>query len=143
MATQKDVMDLGVNGNSATGKTMDSENVVREQLLELLRGGHAHMRFTEAIENFPLALINAPLPNSEYTAWRLLEHIRIAQWDIVEFTRNAEHVSPPWPIGYWPPEGKTAGPREWEQTIAGFRTDLQAMLALVADPQTDLAAPLP
>ena len=122
---------------------MDSDNVVREQLLELLRGGHAHMRLTEAIDHFPMALMNAPLPNSEYTAWRLLEHLRIAQWDIVEFTRNARHVSPPWPSGYWPPEGQTASPREWEQTLAGFRGDLQAMLALVADPHTDLVAPLP
>jgi len=122
---------------------MDNENVLREQLLELLRGGHAHMRLMEAVEHFPMTLINAPLANSEYTAWRLLEHIRIAQWDIVEFTRNPQHVSPPWPIAYWPPVGKTAGPREWEATLAGVRSDLQAMLALVADPQTDLAAPLP
>jgi hypothetical protein len=122
---------------------MASENGAREQLLELLRGGHAHMRLAEAVEHFPMALINAPVPNSDYTAWRLLEHIRIAQWDIVEFTRNAEHVSPPWPIGYWPPAGQTAGPREWEQSIAGWRSNLEAMLALVGDPQTDLWAPLP
>jgi hypothetical protein len=69
--------------------------------------------------------------------------MRIAQWDILEFTRDAQHVSPPWPKGYWPPDGKTADPREWEQTLAGFRKDLQSMQALVEDAHTDLWAPLP
>ena len=83
-------------------------------------------------------------PNtSDYTAWRLLEHMRLAQWDILEFIRDAHHVSPPWPKGYWPPEGKTADAREWEQTITSFRQDLQAMQALVEDEHTDLEAPLP
>jgi DinB superfamily len=123
--------------------SMESEQVAREQLLDLLQGGNAHMRFTEAVDHFPMELINARLPSSDYTAWRLLEHMRIAQWDIVEFVRNAKHVSPPWPEGHWPPAGKVAGPRDWEQTIASFRDDLQAMVALVEDPQTDLWAPIP
>ena len=122
---------------------LDNGNVIREQLLDLLRGGNAHMHFTQAVDQFPVELINAQLAGSDYTAWRLLEHMRIAQWDILEFTRNAQHVSPPWPKGYWPPAGKLADRHEWEQTIAGFRDDRQAMLALVEDPQADLWAPLP
>lgn len=122
---------------------MEAGKVVREQLLELLGRGNAHMEYTHAIDQFPLELINAQLSTSDYTAWRLLEHMRLAQWDILEFIREAQHVSPPWPKGYWPPEGKTADPREWEETIAGFRRDLEAMEALVADEHTDLEAPLP
>jgi hypothetical protein len=121
---------------------MEVGQVVREQLLALLRGGNAHMDFAEAIDRFPLERINAQLPSSQYTAWRLLEHMRLAQWDIVEFVRDAHHVSPPWPTGYWPPDGKMADPREWEQTIAGFRNDLQAMQSLVENEHTDLWAPL-
>jgi len=122
---------------------MENQNAAREQLLDLLRGGNAHIRFTEAIDHFPLELINAPLPGSDYTAWRLLEHMRIAQWDIVEFVRNPKHVSPPWPIGYWPPAGKKAGPHDWEQTIAAFHQDLDDMQTLAEDPQADLWAPIP
>lgn len=122
---------------------MENGKVIREQLLDLLRGGNAHMDFAEAIDHFPLELINAQLPTSDYTPWRLLEHMRIAQWDIVEFIRNAQHVSPPWPEGHWPPEGKMADPREWEQTIASFRKDLKSMQALVEDERRDLSAPLP
>jgi hypothetical protein len=122
---------------------MEADKVVRKQLLDLLGGGNAHMDFTQAVEQFPLELINTPLPTSDYTAWRLLEHMRIAQWDILEFTRDPNHVSPPWPEGHWPPNGKTAGPREWEQTLASFRQDLQAMQALVQDEHTDLFGPIP
>jgi hypothetical protein len=123
--------------------TMEIGDVVRKQLLDLLRGGNAHMDFAEAVDHFALELINAQLPNSDYTAWRLLEHMRIAQWDILEFVRNAQHVSPPWPEGHWPPAGKVAGPREWEQTITSFHKDLQDLQALVEDEHTDLLAPLP
>ncbi len=122
---------------------MDIGQAVREQLLGLLRGGNAHMDFAQAIDDFPLERINTPLPGSDYTAWRLLEHMRLAQWDIVEFVRDAHHVSPPWPKGYWPPEGKIAGPREWEQTLASFRQDLETMQALVADEHTEPWAALP
>ena len=121
---------------------MNNSNVVRKQFLDLLRGGNAHQHFAQATDKFSMALINTKLPGSDYTAWRLLEHMRIAQWDIVEFTRNAQHVSPPWPQGYWPAAGKTADAQDWAQTLAGLHSDLEAMCALVADPHTDLSAPL-
>ena len=119
---------------------MEFANVGRKQLLDLVRGGNAHMDFAQAVDHFPMELINAQLPSSDYTAWRLLEHMRIAQWDILEFTRDAQHVSPPWPEGHWPPAGKMAGPREWEQTIASFRKDLLSMQALVEDARRRVAA---
>ncbi len=122
---------------------METQKIVRKQLLELLAGGHAHMRFDEAVDRFPMQAINAYPPGSSYTPWRLLEHMRIAQWDILEFVRNPHHVSPPWPVGYWPAEGESADPQKWEQTLQGFRADRDAMQALVENPETDLLGELP
>jgi hypothetical protein len=122
---------------------VNTEKTVREQLRFLLRGGNAHMRFDEAVDRFPLEQINTYPPGIPYTPWRLLEHIRIAQWDILEFIRNPHHVSPPWPEGYWPPETARAELQKWEQTIADFHADHRALEAIVADPDIDLFAPLP
>jgi hypothetical protein len=122
---------------------MEQEYVVREQLLQLLRGGNAHMVFDQAVEKFPMEKINARPPGSDYTPWRLLEHMRIAQWDILEFVRNPNHVSPPWPEGYWPPEGEAADESRWNETIEKFREDLQAMQGIVENPGTDLFGDLP
>ena len=121
---------------------MAADEVVREQLLALLRGGNAHMTFEEAIKGFPLAHINDYPPNVPYTPWHLLEHLRIAQWDILEFVRNPAHVSPPWPEGHWPAPDARADGEMWAGTIAAFQADMQAIQALVADPATDLYAPL-
>lgn len=122
---------------------MSTDDVVRQQLLQLLRGGNAHMTFEQAIEGFPLASINARPPNAPYTPWALLEHVRIAQWDILEFVRNPDHVSPEWPVGYWPPEGEVTDPAKWEATIEAFRADMRDLEAVVQDPITDLYADLP
>lgn len=122
---------------------MSDDQLVRQQLLSLLRGGNAHMTFDDAVADFPMDKINAQAPGLSYTPWRLLEHIRIAQWDIVEFVRNPGHVSPRWPEGYWPPEGELADEARWNQTIAGFTRDHAVLEALVEDPNTDLLGDLP
>ena len=122
---------------------MDSGEIIRKQLLDLLNGGNAHMGFNQAVEDFPMEFINTQPPGSDYTPWRLLEHVRIAQWDILEFIHNPEYISPPWPEGYWPPKDERAGPDRWQATIEAFRQDLQAMTALVEDPRSDLFASLP
>ncbi len=121
---------------------MDTEKTIREQLLDLLGGGKAHMNFDEGVDRFPIKAANSNPPNSDYTPWRLLEHMRIAQWDILEFIRNPKHVSPPWPEGYWPREGKKADAKEWKKSVSGFRKDLTAMKRIVKDPKTKLLAPM-
>ena len=83
------------------------------------------------------------MPNLPFTAWRLLEHMRIAQWDILEFSRNPKHVSPKWPQGYWPSTDVPANDAEWDASVAAFRHDLADMEALVADPGTNLFAKIP
>jgi hypothetical protein len=122
---------------------MNTDKVVRNQLLSLLRGGNAHMGFDEAVADFPLEQINQNPPDVPYTPWHLLEHIRITQWDILEFIRNPDHVSPEWPAGYWPPRDREADAGQWTETIRQFQADLKALQEIVADPATDLYAVMP
>jgi hypothetical protein len=121
----------------------DKDRALREHLLYLLRGGGAHIHFDEAVKDFPAELINRKAEGVPYTPWQLLEHMRIAQWDILEFSRSASHVSPEWPEGYWPDKGVEAGEGEWRRSVESFRADLRAMQELVKDPATDLYAPVP
>ncbi len=122
---------------------MESDALLREQLRTLLQGGQAHMTFDEAVADFPREHINAKPPHVSYTPWHLLEHLRIAQWDILEFIRNPQHVSPRWPEGYWPAEDTQADETAWEQTLASFRADLEALQQIATDPTVDLCAPIP
>ncbi len=122
---------------------MSADAVMREQLLALLRGGNAHIGFDQAVAEFPMAHINTKPPNVPYTPWHLIEHIRIAQWDILEFIRNPHHVSPNWPEGYWPPSDEEADAARWETSMRDFRADLEAVQYLVSDPGTDLLATIP
>ena len=119
------------------------DQVVREQLNHLLRGGNAHMTFNQAVTNFPKEAINRQPPDIPYTPWHLIEHLRVAQWDILEFIRNPDHISPDWPEGYWPHPDQKADWTQWEGTIQLFQSDLKALQDLVAEPNTDLYAPIP
>jgi hypothetical protein len=120
----------------------DSNASLREHLLYLLRAGGAHLDFEQAIAGLPPELRGGKVKNVPHTPWRQLEHLRIAQWDILEFCRNPKHVSPPFPEGYWPSGDAPPDAAAWDRSVAGFRSDLQAMQDLVADPATDLFAPL-
>lgn len=82
---------------------MDKDQSLRDHLVELLRGGSAHLGFEKALQDLPRELRGAKAPGLfPHTVWQLLEHLRITQWDILEFSRNPKHVSPAWPEGYWP-----------------------------------------
>ncbi len=119
------------------------EDSLRNHLLELLGGGHAHLDFDTAIADLPVALRGARPEGLPHTPWRLLEHMRIAQWDILKFAIDAKHVSPEWPAGYWPEGDAPPNPDAWDQAVDGFRADLKAVMELVRDPRTDLFAPIP
>ena len=121
----------------------DRDRSLREHLLYLLRGGGAHIKFEDAIDGFPAEFYNARAEGVPYTPWQLLEHMRIAQWDILEFSRSAAHVSPKWPEGYWPEEGVAADEDDWRRSVEGFRADLRAVEALVEDGSNDLYAKIP
>ncbi len=122
---------------------MDMDTIVREELRAHLQGGNAHMTFDEAVANFPREQMNTKPPNVAYTPWHLLEHIRMAQWDILEFIRNSQYVSPPWPEGYWPVESVQVDEVAWEKTLVSFRADLQSLLVMVSDPKVNLYTPIP
>jgi hypothetical protein len=121
---------------------MNTDKALREHILSVLRGGSAHIDFEGVIRDFPVELINRKVEPITYTPWQLLEHMRIAQWDILEFSRDANHVSPPWPKGYWPTEDALADEGKWNESVEAFRAGLKAMEKLVEDPSTDLFAPL-
>jgi DinB superfamily len=122
---------------------MDADQVVRKQLLQLLTDSNAHMSFEEAVNDFPMEQINTVFPNGAYTPWHLLEHLRITQWDVLDFIRNPNYREMEWPRDYWPPQGSTATEADWKETIQSFQKDMGALQALVSDPQTDLYAPIP
>ncbi len=116
---------------------------LREHVLYLLQGGGAHLDFEQAIAAIPGAKRGAKTPGSTHTPWRLLEHLRICQWDILEFSRNPNHVSPKFPDGYWPQEDAPPDSESWDKSVNAFRDDLQGMMDLVSNPTTDLLAPIP
>jgi DinB superfamily len=122
---------------------MAGDQALREHLLYLLRGGGGHLDFDAAVADLPVALRGTKPAGVPHSPWRLVEHMRIAQWDILEFCRNPKHVSPAFPEGYWPQGDAPPSPTAWDQSIEAFRADLQAMQNLVAEPSTDLFARIP
>jgi hypothetical protein len=120
----------------------NSDKALRDHALYVLRGEGAHVTFEDFVASFPSELCGRRLDGLPYTAWQVLEHMRIAQWDILEFSRNPKHVSPKWPEGYWPKQ--QVGTRElWQESVETFRSDLKQMENLVADLSTDLLARIP
>ena len=123
--------------------SVDRDRPLREQLVGLLRGGHAHMPFDAAVAGFPAALVNARPPSVGYTFWHLLEHLRLAQADILEYLTSAAYRERAWPDEYWPAPGATATEQDWDESVAAFRRDLVAIVAIVADEGTDLRGAVP
>src|ERR1700728_2666273 len=116
---------------------------LRHHLLELLNGGHAHADFDAAVRTVPAALRGKRPKGAEHAPWEILEHLRIAQGDILEFSRDAKHKSPDWPSGYWPATPAPPDEKAWEKSVRAFRRDLKSFCALVSDPKTDLHAKIP
>jgi uncharacterized damage-inducible protein DinB len=106
---------------------------LKTHLLNLLDGEGAHLNFDAAVKNLPRELRSLKPKGAPHTAWQLLEHMRIAQWDILEFTRNAQHDFPKWPEGYWPVSEAAPSDSTWKESIAQFRRDLEQMKKLLAD----------
>jgi hypothetical protein len=122
---------------------MDRDRMLRDHVLYLLRGGGAHLSFDKAVAGLPAKLRGAKPPGIPHTPWRLVEHMRLAQWDILEFSRNPRHISPEFPEGYWPKGDAPPNSKAWDTSIKEFRKDLKAMEKLVDDPDTDLFAHIP
>ena len=122
---------------------MNQNQVIKKQLLFLLRGGNAHIPIKRAVTNFPADQINEKLPNISYTSWQLLEHMRICQDDIIQFIKDPEYKSPEWPEGFWPDKNEMADKTKWNKTVDGFFAGLDEMEKFIKDDNIDLYAPLP
>jgi hypothetical protein len=122
---------------------MAPSHAVRTHVLELLKGKSAHVDFEATVAKFPAKRAGEKPAGAPYSAWQLLEHMRIAQRDILEFSRNPKHVSPAWPEGYWPQSDAPPKDSDWSRSVRAFRADLKAMMDLVADPARDLLARIP
>lgn len=122
---------------------MPNDDPVREQLLELLRGGHAHLTLDQAVKGFPLEKIGVRPAGAPHSAWELLEHMRIAQNDILRFSQSAEHVSPKWPEGYWPASAAPEDEKQWKRSIQAFKKDLAEFEGMIQDPAQKLNRKFP
>lgn len=121
----------------------DQDASLRKHVIELLRGKGAHADFDQAVEGLPEELRGARVKEAPFTPWRLLEHLRLAQSDILEFSRNPKHKSPKWPEGYWPECDSPPSGAAWDSSVAGFRRDLAEMVKLVKNPSNGLFTPIP
>ena len=130
-----------ITKKKTTGANHDQ--ALREHLVSLLKGGGAHVHFMDAIDGFPEAKRGAFVEGLRHTVWQLMEHVRIAQRDILEFSRNPKHVSPGFPEGYWPKTPVPPDEAAWEESVQAFQHDLQEMIKLVKNPKTDLCAAIP
>jgi len=122
------------------GGMIMQDQLLRNHVLHLLKGGEAHLSFDNAIADFPSRLRGAKPPGAAHTAWQLLEHMRIAQWDILEFSRNPKHLSPNFPSGYWPQTEAPPDDAAWNTSVGAFRGDLASMQKIVEDTKRDLFA---
>lgn len=122
---------------------MKNDQSLRDHLIKLLDADNAHLKFDDAVKDFPPALRGKRPAGGPHSAWELLEHLRITQSDILEFTRDPKHVSPAFPAGYWPSTEAPTTETAWDESIAAFRADLRALIALTGDASIDLHARIP
>jgi DinB superfamily len=121
----------------------DPHHSLRQHVVDLLAGGNAHAKFEDVIKNLPPKLRGAKPENFPHSPWMLLEHLRIAQEDILEFSRNPKYQAPKWPDDYWPKAPAPPSAAAWTKSVQQFRSDLKSMQKLVANPKTDLFAKIP
>jgi hypothetical protein len=122
---------------------MATDAALREHLVKLLKGGSAHVDLEAAVKGVPVDVRGKRPKGCLHSPWELLEHMRIAQWDILEFSRDPKHVSPAWPAGYWPGSKTPPSEAAWSKSVKALRSDLAAMCALVENEATDLYARIP
>jgi hypothetical protein len=121
-------------------RTPASDGALRKHVVDLLTAGGAHVDFDDAVKDLPPALRGIVPAGAAHSAWQIVEHLRICQWDILEFSRDPKYVSPDWPAGYWPSDPAPPDSNAWDASLATFRNDLRAMAKLVANSKRDLFA---
>lgn len=122
---------------------MADDSALREHLIQLLEGGNAHATFDSAVKGFPVAQAGIRPKSLPHSAWELLEHVRIAQHDILQFSISADHVSPAWPDGYWPPAAGPEKESDWARSVKSVKNDMSEFQNLIRDPKQDLYRKFP
>jgi hypothetical protein len=115
--------------------------ILVKNLVDLIEKGNAHISFDKALKNMPFALLGEKPGNLPYSIWQITEHIRIAQWDLLEFSRNPNHVSPEWPDGYWPKESSPELEESWKQCIHQIQKDRASFIELIKNAGDKLYEP--
>jgi hypothetical protein len=133
----------GSAGGLERSDKMKTSDPLRQHLANLLTKAEAHLDLESELKDFPRELRGRKPEGAPHTPWQLLEHIRIAQWDILEFSRDAKHKSPKWPEGYWPKTEAPPDDKAWDKSVKQVLADLKAMAELVGDSKSDLLAKIP
>ncbi len=129
-------------GGASREQNMKKQKPLQDHLVVLLKGGEAHIDFEGAVKDWPVKLQGVKPQGAAHSAWEILEHLRIAQCDILEFTRNPKHISPEFPAGYWPKTPAPPDAKAWDKSRDAFRSDLKAMIKLVESRSADFFTPL-
>ena len=130
-------------GTAMAVNQAEANKEIRDQLVSTLESGQAHMPFAEATKAFPTSAINSRLPRVPYSFWHLIEHMRLAQKDMLDYMVSTSYEEPPFPQGYWPGKGTRVTLAQWRQSLAQFHKDREAIIELVRDPARDLFATVP
>ncbi|KAA9039090.1 DinB family protein [Ginsengibacter hankyongi] len=125
-----------------TQKSTDPQfSTLIENIVDLIKKGNAHVSLDDAVKNIPFALLGEKPEHLPYSIWQIVEHIRIAQWDILEFSRNAKHVSPQWPDGYWPKDAAPKSKDAWNKCIGQIHADRKSFIELIKNAGNNLYEP--
>jgi hypothetical protein len=112
-------------------KISEDHAMLVKNLVSLLEKGNAHVSLDRTLQGIPLASLGETPPRLPYSIWQIAEHVRIAQWDLLEFSRNEKHISPQWPEGYWPKEAAPLNEDAWEQCVSQIKADRASFIALI------------
>ena len=117
--------------------------LLREQLVDSLKKGNAHVDLFTALKDFPVDLAGKKPGGAPHSAWQLLEHIRIALNDLLVFSTDSNYVARAWPDSYWPKEDAPANPGAWQASVKALKADIDAFIQLIRNPASNLYAPIP
>lgn len=121
---------------------MNTDKLLREAITNYLENPHTHKTLEEIVKDFPEKLINTVPDGVPYSFWQMLEHIRVSQFDMVDFIQNPNYKEMKWPEDYWPGKNEMATKQIWDNAVKQYSEDLKTLQKIVNDPESDLFAPI-